>query len=196
MLDPLNDILPLQSSPTNSSASSSDLDSQSTGSFFHDRSTTLGTLMGVTFPAITFRAPSQSRDPNVPLSSATAAATITGRPSRNKTRKNKRSPLELQRRRRWWRLCSDGEAKPASLGEFLEVERKFGGGGFFCHAAAELEGVTVAEEEERREGVNGRMLFADGRVLPPVGSGDDGSTAGILCRFPASLTRICTGGVG
>ncbi|KAM1441294.1 hypothetical protein ACFXTO_009422 [Malus domestica] len=50
-----------------SSVSSSDLDTESTGSFFHDRSTTLGTLMGGSFPAITFRASSQHhrdyRDP-------------------------------------------------------------------------------------------------------------------------------------
>lgn len=37
----------LSGSPSSSSDSSSDLDSQSTGSFFHDRSITLGNIMGV-----------------------------------------------------------------------------------------------------------------------------------------------------
>ncbi|KAM1457007.1 hypothetical protein ACFX13_035092 [Malus domestica] len=29
------------------------------------------------------------------------------------------------RRRRWWRLCQDDGTKPASLEEFLEMERRF-----------------------------------------------------------------------
>lgn len=37
----------LTGSPTSSTDSSSDLDTESTGSFFHDRSITLGTLLGV-----------------------------------------------------------------------------------------------------------------------------------------------------
>ncbi|KAJ6672699.1 hypothetical protein OIU85_013981 [Salix viminalis] len=191
MLDPTNDILLLPpSSPTNSSISSSDLDTESTGSFFHDRSTTLGTLMGVTFPAITFRAPSQHRLP------AAAASANGGEPRRSaKKRRNlTASAVAERRRRRWWSLCRDGGgAKPASLGEFLEVERRFG------DAAAELDGVTVAEQPGNG-GVNGRLLFADGRVLPPADvAGDGGSTssmAGGLWRFPVSLTGICSGGTG
>ncbi|KAI5568747.1 hypothetical protein POPTR_012G045700v4 [Populus trichocarpa] len=195
MLDPTNDILPPPSSPTNSSISSSDLDTESTGSFFHDRSTTLGTLMGVTFPAITFRAPSQHRHPAAASSTVTASANG-GNPRRNtKKRRNlAASSVAERRRRRWWSLCRDGGgAKPASLGEFLEVERRFG------DAAAELEGVMVAEQP-RNGGVNGRLLFADGRVLPPADVVDDGgsssSTAGALWRFPVSLTGICSGGTG
>ncbi|KAJ9162657.1 hypothetical protein P3X46_022413 [Hevea brasiliensis] len=197
MSDPTNDMLPPPSSPTSSSVSSSDLDTESTGSFFHDRSTTLGTLMGVTSTAIAFRAPSQPRDTNsITVAGAGAGSVVsssTGANRNNKKKKNKRAPVELLRRRRWWRLCSDGEAKPASLGEFLEVERRFGDGALYGDAAAELEGVMVAPP---RDGVNGRVLFADGRVLPPAGEIDDGtSTAGILCRFPVSLTGICSGGV-
>ncbi|KAJ6760042.1 hypothetical protein OIU79_024997 [Salix purpurea] len=82
MLDPRNDMLPPPSSPTNSSISSSDLDTESTGSFFHDRSTTLGTLMGVTFPAITFRAPSQQRHPTA-ASSAIDNVVNGGSPGRS-----------------------------------------------------------------------------------------------------------------
>ncbi|KAF5469181.1 hypothetical protein F2P56_013274 [Juglans regia] len=130
--------------------------SESTGSFFHDRSTTLGTLMGVSFPAITFRAPSQHWDPQ-----------------------------------------TDKEAKPASLGEFLKVERRFGDGAFFGAAAAELEGVVVLQQQQQQQqqqhqqrNGNRRLLFADGRVHPPATD----TTAGALCKFPISLSGICSGG--
>ncbi|CAN1127367.1 Uncharacterized protein At3g17950 [Linum perenne] len=91
-----------------------------------------------------------------------------------------------ERRRKWWILCRDAEAKPASLGEFLEVERRYGNAAFFddeyAAAAVEIEG-----------GTRGRALFADGRVLPPaevvVGGGSSSAVAarGAISRFPVSL---------
>ena len=229
MLDPANDLIP-PSSPTISSVSSSDLDTevhyvsfnfsfscsdfefladeewsvpgffgwnlsfgfgsvmQSTGSFFHDRSTSLGTLMGVSFPAITFRAQSQHREAQpVPAASGVAAAGSGG--GGRKSRKVKKAlGLVAERRRRWWRLCRDDAAKPASLGEFLEVERRFGDVAFFG-AAAELEGVVTQPE-------NGRVLFADGRVLPPPQAEESPSTVSSLCRFPVSLTGIFSSSTG
>ncbi|XP_022775129.1 uncharacterized protein At3g17950-like [Durio zibethinus] len=201
MVDPTSDLLPQPSSPTISSVSSSDLDTESTGSFFHDRSTSLGTLMGVSFPAITFRAPSQHHGQMQPTNTGSSS---TG--SKPKKRRALTTPAfgaeRLQRRRsKWWQLCGDGDgnAKPASLGEFLEVERRFGDGAFYG-AAAELEGVMGTPHDEHLEARNGRMLFADGRVLPPPSAGcddDEGkSRAGALCRFPVSLAGICSGGVG
>ncbi|KAL4633037.1 hypothetical protein ACB092_04G092100 [Castanea dentata] len=193
MLDPANEMLPPPSSPTISSVSSSDLDTESTGSFFHDRSTTLGTLMGVSFPAITFRAPSQNRDPHV-----TVSVSVSVSRKAKKTRKSNGGvppQIMVERRRRWWRLCRDEEARPSSLGEFLEVERRFGDGAFFGAAAAELEGGVVVEQPQQNQR-NGRLLFADGRVLPPAPDDQPASTAGALCRFPVSLTGICSGGVG
>ncbi|XP_054784985.1 uncharacterized protein At3g17950 [Prosopis cineraria] len=196
MLDPASELLPAPSSPTISSVSSSDLDTESTGSFFHDRSTTLGTLMGVSFPAITFRATSQHRDPH----SATAGAVPSLGGSRRGVKPNKKNrrakavdaaAVVAERRRRWWSLCRDGDARPAaSLGDFLEVERRFGDGAFYG-TAAELEGMVMGQQRN-----GGRMLFANGRVLPPATDVDDGaSTAGSLCnRFPVSLTGICSGG--
>ncbi|CAK9166749.1 unnamed protein product [Ilex paraguariensis] len=163
---------------------------QSTGSFFHDRSTTLGTLMGVTFPAITFRAPSlsQHRQPTT----NTAVENSVGDAGRRSKKSKKIAAMVTEqrwRRRRWWTLCSDYGSKPSSLGEFLEVERRFGDGAFFG-AAAELEGVDIQPG-------NKRSLFADGRVLPPVDVEEEGSsTAASLCRFPVSLTGICSGGSG
>uniref|UniRef100_A0A2N9IK44 Uncharacterized protein n=1 Tax=Fagus sylvatica TaxID=28930 RepID=A0A2N9IK44_FAGSY len=206
MLDPANEILPPpSSSPTISSVSSSDLDTESTGSFFHDRSTTLGTLMGVSFPSITFRAPSQHRDPHVSVSVSVTRKAKKPRKKKNNHNHNNGVPPQMmvERRRRWWRLCRDDEARPSSLGEFLEVERRFGDGAFFGAAAAELEGVVVEQQSQSQNAdSNGRLLFADGRVLPPTADVDvdvddhDASTAGALCRFPVSLTGICSGGVG
>ncbi|MED6221011.1 hypothetical protein PIB30_050364 [Stylosanthes scabra] len=193
MLDPATELVPPPSSPTISSISSSDLDTESTGSFFHDRSTTLGTLMGVSFPVVTFRAPSQHRRE----SPAAAAAGSRRAASKKKKTANASAAAVAERRRRWWQLCRDGDAGPASLGDFLEVERRFGDVEFYG-AAAELEGIEApAGHGQQRNG--GRVLFADGRVLPPEANVDDdaAAAAGSLCnRFPVSLAGICSGGVG
>ncbi|KAL6545545.1 hypothetical protein OROGR_009419 [Orobanche gracilis] len=159
MLDPAHDAAPPPSSPTVSSVSSSDLDTQSTGSFFHDRSTTLGTLMGVTLQAIAFRVPSQHLHHENPVSGAVKG----GR--RNKKSKKSRAAAARQRRR-WWSLCRDDcDSRRASLGEYLEVERRFGEGGGGCSdwPGAELEEGLVQEITRY-----GRGLFADGRVLAPI----------------------------
>ncbi|XP_022735557.1 uncharacterized protein At3g17950 [Durio zibethinus] len=200
MLDPASDLLPPPSSPTISSVSSSDLDTESTGSFFHDRSTTLGTLMGVSFPAITFRAPSQHHRQTQPTNAGSSSMGSKHKKRRALTTAAFGVERLGRRRRKWWQLCRDGDAKPASLGEYLEVERRFGDGAFYG-AAAELEGVMGTPHDEHQEAMNGRTLFADGRVLPPPSAaGDDNdeetSTAGALRRFPVSLTGICSGGVG
>lgn len=166
MLDPATNLLPPSSSPTTSSISSSDLDTESTGSFFHDRSTTLGTLMGVTF-----RAPSLRRQP-----SAAQPSTVAGLVA-----------VEERRRRRWWLLCGDEEDDEArrtraSLGEFLEVERRFGD-------VATIRRFEGGGTQGRSEGV----LFAEGRVLPPVRAEESPET-GVLCRFPVSIIGICSCG--
>ncbi|KAG8388046.1 hypothetical protein BUALT_Bualt02G0084400 [Buddleja alternifolia] len=171
MFDPSNDPPP-PSSPTISSLSSSDLDTESTGSFFQDRSTTLGTLMGVTLQAITFRASSQHRQPENLVSAVKG-----GRRSINTSRTAEAAAA--RQRRRWWRLCRDvhGSGR-ASLGEYLEVERRFGDGG----AAAELEEGVVQEFPS-----NGRALFADGRVLPPVEVVEESSPVAVgLCTVCCS----------
>ncbi|KAL5814514.1 hypothetical protein ACOSQ4_025155 [Xanthoceras sorbifolium] len=97
-------------SPTSSTDSSSDLDTESTGSFFHDRSITLGSLIGV---SSIFKLSKRS---------------IRGRkPEAVKEKKsNKRSRTWL------FSLCSrdrtDAENvnnnNPPSLGHFLAVERR------------------------------------------------------------------------
>lgn len=140
--------------------------------------------MGVSFPAITFRAPSQHRDPH---SGAGGSKRIASK------KKRRPAAVAAERRRRWWQLCREGDARPASLGDFLEVERRFGDGAFY-DTAVEMEGMVVGHQERN----GGRELFADGRVLPPVGDvGGEESPAVSLCnRFPVSLTGICSGGAG
>ncbi|KAL1821644.1 hypothetical protein ACET3Z_016513 [Daucus carota] len=186
MLDPGNDFLPPPISPSISSPSSSDLDTESTGSFFPDRSTSLGTLMGVSaFPPIIFSTPSHRRN----------AAPPENNPGKSKKRNTKAAVESLLRRRRsWWgRLCSDQELRPSKLGEFLEVERRFGDGAIFS-----VDGVGM-EVGGYDQGINanGRVLFADGRVLPPeTVAGEECSPAanggGGLCRFSVSLPGICS----
>ncbi|XP_020221880.1 uncharacterized protein At3g17950 [Cajanus cajan] len=189
MLDPATELVPPPSSPTISSISSSDLDTESTGSFFHDRSTTLGTLMGVNFPTIAFRVPSQNRNPNSAAEAAGGSRRIAA--AAKKKKKATSTVTAAERRRRWWQLCRDGDSKPASLGEFLEVERRFGDGAFYG-TAAELEGMVAGHQQRN----GSRVLFADGRVLPPPSDVDDGATAAeSLCNmFPVSLAGICSGG--
>ena len=153
--------------------------------------------MGVSFPAIAFRAPSQNHDPNSATAATTAVAAVAMGGSRSdaKSKKTKKAHAAVlvvaERRRRWWRLCRDGDTKSASLGEFLEVERRFGDGAFYG-TAAELEEMVMNPQRS-----HGRALFADGRVLPPAVVDDGASTAGSLCsRFPVLLTGICSGGAG
>lgn len=163
--------------------------------------------MGVTFPAIaTFRAPSRSQSQNHQFEPATTIGLSAANGRRNKKSKKNRATLVAAdeeerrrwRRRRWWKLCrDDGDCRPASLGDFLEVERRFGDGAFFSGATAELEGVAHVDDHHHNPR-NGRLLFADGRVLPPAENDDAESSAtaaGGLCRFSVvSLTSICSGG--
>ncbi|KAK9065973.1 hypothetical protein SSX86_015375 [Deinandra increscens subsp. villosa] len=192
------------SSPTISSVSSSDLDTESTGSFFPDRSITLGALMGVTtsFPAITFRTPPRRRDGTPGMS--TNNRNIVGRRRSNMEtttaglvveRRRNRVRRRRRRRRKWWWLCSGEASKPSSLGEFLEFERRFGAETLFSDA---LMDVNNFSDDHHRSG--GRRLFADGRVLPPppqVSDVNEGTPSiCFLCKFPVLLTAICGGGGG
>ncbi|KAJ9543391.1 hypothetical protein OSB04_023098 [Centaurea solstitialis] len=203
LLDPEMELLPPLSSPTISSiSSSSDLDTESTGSFFHDRSTTLGTLMGVatTFPTITFRVPSHRRDATVTLGSSPPPTTGNVRRRRSNAADlvTERRRRRLRRRRRWWWLCSGEDLKPSSLGEFLEVERRFGEEAVFD--GGDLMNMEVDDRIDRRRANGEGTLFADGRVLPPpqpASDVDDGATAVCsICRFSVSLAGICSGGGG
>ncbi|WOK91929.1 hypothetical protein Cni_G00620 [Canna indica] len=190
-MDRDTDLIP--SSPSNSSLSSSDLDTESTGSFFHDRSTTLGTLMGVTFPE------SAARPARLPSRREHAAADGGDAASRRpKQTASERRRRRNRGRRGWWRLCRDEMAGPTSLGEFLQVERRLAGGevadGHYVFGDA---GGVDAEHVA----VGGGPLFADGRVLPPAPPPErrqrTHQRAESVARLPALLiTGICSGGEG
>ncbi|KAG7582368.1 hypothetical protein ISN44_As08g019720 [Arabidopsis suecica] len=205
------------SSPTISSVSSSDLDTESTGSFFHDRSITLGTLMGFSFTAtmpIPFRASSHRHvSPSVAISRA-SSSNARRHHQRKRPPSNSAETDQRHRRRKWWRFCRDddddaagngihrgtGDSKRSSLGEYLEVERRFGDEAVYGSAEAELDGAVVARYQDQQPGMGERALFADGRVLPPASveavTGEGTPVASALCRFPVSLTGICSGGGG
>lgn len=151
--------------------------------------------MGVSFPVIAFRATSQRHHAD---DGSIVGTPVSSRKSKKPKKKNNTSicssamVVAERRRRRWWRLCRDDGSKSASLGDFLEVERRFGESAFY-DTAAELEGVIMADRNR-----NGRSLFEDGRVLPPPSTDVDDRTdsSGAICRFSVSLTGICSGCVG
>ncbi|GER32955.1 type I restriction enzyme StySPI M protein [Striga asiatica] len=130
--------------------------------------------MGVTLQAITFRASSQNLQQENPASAVSGGRRVANPRGRAEA-------AEARQRRRWWSLCGDDcDAGRASLGQYLEVERRrFGEGG----PAAELEEGLVQDAPR-----NGRALFADGRVLPPaevVEESPPAAAASGLCRFAA-----------
>lgn len=140
--------------------------------------------MGVTFPPISVRVPSRREN---------AAASVAGN-GNPRGRRTKNPPAERRRRqhgRRWWKLCRE-DSRPPSLGEFLEIERRFGDvpeNRIFYGGPAELGGNPAAG--------NG-ALFADGRVLPPpsaaVAAGQ--SPAGAGRGLPVLFHGVCCGGEG
>ncbi|KAK3128885.1 hypothetical protein QOZ80_6BG0467750 [Eleusine coracana subsp. coracana] len=205
------DMIPTSPS-ADSSPSSSDLDTESTGSFFPDRSTTLGTLMGVSAFGGQRRA-----------LGATAVAAAAGEEGdraqrassgeEEEERAGRRGVWRRTRRRRrrrgslggsWWRLCRDdgGVGVPTSLGEFLDMERQLAGADFLCDGAAGGSG---------RDPVAAASLFeADGRVRPPQQQQQPAAAeergrwrllraherSSSLARLPVLLTGICSGGAG
>ncbi|XP_074568855.1 uncharacterized protein At3g17950-like [Curcuma longa] len=185
-MDRDTDFIP--SSPSFSSLSSSDLDTESTGSFFADRSTTLGTLMGVSFPS----SASSSRSARLPSRREHANGGAAAR---------RPKPMAADRRRRhgrrgsWWRLCRDEVSRTTSLGEFLQVERRMSGGdvadGHYVF------GGPAASAAAEHVAVGGGPLFANGRVLPPAPAPARQRRTESMGRLPSLLIPgICSGGEG
>lgn len=167
--------------------------------------------MGFSFTAtmpMPFRASSHRHvSPSVAISRASSSNAR--RHQRKRPPSNSAEP-ERHRRRKWWRFCRDdeddagihrgtGDSKRSSLGEYLEVERRFGDEAVYNSAEAELEG-AVARYQDQQPVLGERALFADGRVLPPASAeavtGEGTPMVSALCRFPVSLTGICSGGGG
>ncbi|XP_009402125.3 uncharacterized protein At3g17950 [Musa acuminata AAA Group] len=157
-MDPDTYLIP--SSPSDDSISSSDLDTESTASFFPDRSTTLGSLMGVTYAeaaAHSMRLPSWREHGG---GGGTTAGEAERRPKPRAAEKRRRRVR--WGRRRLWRLCGNDMAGPTSLGEFLQRERRMAGG------SDGAEGIYDFGGPAEHVAVGGEALFADGRVLPPA----------------------------
>ncbi|MFS7934588.1 hypothetical protein Hanom_Chr05g00393341 [Helianthus anomalus] len=173
----------LSGSPTLTSVSSSDLDTQSTGSFFHDKSITLGNLLGVSSIVELSRRSLGSRRRVV-------SETITlGRNGRSNT-KSKTWCLKFC-------LCPRDNIdvdiarnNTVPLGRFLEVERRAAQG----HRRDQHGPMVVGPHElalpDQPFGEIPNSLFVDGRIAPPVqsspGSGSDsnGRKEGRRSRTP------------
>ncbi|XP_059430590.1 uncharacterized protein At3g17950-like [Corylus avellana] len=146
----------LTGSPTSSTASSSDLDTQSTGSFFHDKSITLGSLIGVS-SILEF-----------------SRRSIRGRKTEpSKDKKSTKSRI-------WFfSLClrdssSTDDARrgnnASSLGHFLAVERRAAD-----DYRRNLENPSVIGPDElalAQPFAEPNSLFVDGRVAPPQTGSD------------------------
>uniref|UniRef100_A0ACD6ANJ7 Uncharacterized protein n=1 Tax=Avena sativa TaxID=4498 RepID=A0ACD6ANJ7_AVESA len=201
----LDDEMMPYSPSADSSPSSSDLDTESTGSFFPDRSTTLGTLMGVS----AFGGGGQRRSTRAAPGDTNERPTT--RAAQEEGQGRRAGGWRRRRRRRgvgsWWRLCRDDPGGPPTrLGEFLDMERQLAGADFLCDGGGGG-GPPVPEAAS----VAATALFEDGRVRPPQQQRDappeergrwrlqraaaDGSSSS-LARLPVLLTGICSGGAG
>ncbi|XP_019706192.1 uncharacterized protein [Elaeis guineensis] len=134
------------------SITSSDLDTESTGSFFHDRSITLGSLIGIkSILELSSRSLRRSR--------------------KQDTSRGKRSHANNT----WFSLCTKAQLKSEktrnapSLGHFLEVERRASNG----HRrnrnpiTYELDGLP-----ENQSNAAPNSLFANGLIVPPQVDGN------------------------
>ncbi|MBA0774489.1 hypothetical protein Gotri_009696 [Gossypium trilobum] len=161
----------LTASSTSSADSSSDLDTQSTGSFFHDKSVTLGSLIGVSSI--------------LELSKRSVKGRKTEAPREKRSNNNNRSKVGL------FSLCSrdstDAEDVDApSLGHFLTVERRAAGEYRRNHSPT----TTVYGPDElalAQPNSESNTLFVNGCVAPPRTSSyhaaDDDNNYGVPVLF-------------
>lgn len=147
----------LTGSPTSSTDSSSDLDTESTGSFFHDKSITLGSLIGV---SSIFELSKRS---------------LRGRKAEAVAVKEKKSG---NKSRSWlFSLCprdtTDAEdvdrKNPPSLGHFLAVERRAATNGCRRNQSPNLYGPDD-QMAMAQPSLESNSLFINGRIAPPRAS--------------------------
>ncbi|MFQ6638787.1 hypothetical protein Gotur_014885, partial [Gossypium turneri] len=167
----------LTASPTSSADSSSDLDTQSTGSFFHDKSVTLGSLIGVSSI--------------LELSKRSVKGRKTEAPREKRSNNNNRSKVGL------FSLClrdsTDAEDVDApSLGHFLTVERRAAGEYRRNHSPT----TTVYGPDElalAQPNSESNTLFVNGCVAPPQTSSyhaaDDDNNYGVPVLFSCMCGR-------
>ncbi|XVF05513.1 hypothetical protein REPUB_Repub05bG0178600 [Reevesia pubescens] len=149
----------LTGSPTSSTDSSSDLDTESTGSFFHDKSITLGSLIGV--------------------SSILELSKRSVRGRKAETTRDKRSNNNNNRSKVWlFSLCSRDNTdadqnvnanNAPSLGHFLAVERRA--------ARSHSPTTHIYGPDEFALAQPSNSLFVNGCVAPPQSSSCPGADA-------------------
>ncbi|WVZ73769.1 hypothetical protein U9M48_022045 [Paspalum notatum var. saurae] len=193
------DMIP--SSPSaETSPSSSDIATESTGSFFRDRSTTLGTLMGVSLAD-----EEQGQDHHQSGSDAAGegpAGTPRAPAHEGEGWRWRRRWRHKHRRWRsagggWWRLCRDDARVPTSLGHFLDMEKQVSDAGLLCGDGAGESDATPAVA----------AVFENGSARPPAAGvaveergrwklrrPAQGPSSSSLARLPVLLTAICSGG--
>ncbi|KAL5581014.1 hypothetical protein UlMin_013456 [Ulmus minor] len=172
-------------SPTCSTDSSSDLDTESTGSFFHDKSITLGSLIGVTSILELSRRSLRGRK------------TEASKENKNKT-KSRTWLFSLCTRNSSTDVVESGSNNAPSLGHFLAVERKATNG---CRRNQSPVIYGPDELALAQPGTGQNSLFVDGRVAPPQlspSSGTDldrrrngGLDNGIGCGFSLLFSCMC-----
>ncbi|CAL4885224.1 unnamed protein product [Urochloa decumbens] len=194
----------IPSSPSaETSTSSSDIATESTGSFFRDRSTTLGTLMGVSL-ADEEPGPVQGHQPGRDAGERTGTETPRA-PAHEGEGWRWRGRWRRRRWRGatgggggWWRLCRDDDRVPTSLGHFLDMERQLAGAGLLCDDGA----------VERDAAAASPVLEDDGGVRPSASAAGAAAeetgrwklrrpaqgTSSSLARLPVLLTAIYSGG--
>ncbi|KAF7090891.1 hypothetical protein CFC21_093570 [Triticum aestivum] len=175
-----NDAGMIPSSPSaESSSSSSDIDTESTCSFFRDRSTTLGTLMGVSL------ADGEDRPPET--QQAAGEQERPREPAPGEEGWTWRRRWRPRRGASWWRLCRDDVGGTTSLAHFLHMERQLSGDGGE---------VTVPLFENGRvlpsSSATAAAVVEDQRAKWKLRRSAQGSLS--LARLPVLLTGICSGG--
>lgn len=138
----------LTGSPTSSTDSSSNLDTESTGSFFHDKSITLGSLIGVS-----------------------SILELSRRSIRGRKSEVSRGKKTTYRSKTWlFSLCSrastDAVNNPSSLGQFLALERA--GNEYRMNQNPEMYGPDELGLAQPVAETN--SLFINGCVAPPQSS--------------------------
>ncbi|KAG2661337.1 hypothetical protein PVAP13_1KG499700 [Panicum virgatum] len=169
---------------------------QSTGSFFRDRSTTLGTLMGV---SLADEEPGQAQDHQPGRDAGDGTETPRAPAHEEEGRRWRRR----WRRRRWrsagagwWRLCRDDARTPTSLGHFLDMERQLTGAGLLCgdDGAGETDAAAVSPVSETDGRVRVRPAAAEESGGWKLRRPAQGTSSSSLARLPVLLTAICSGG--
>ncbi|XP_026413589.1 uncharacterized protein At3g17950-like isoform X1 [Papaver somniferum] len=139
-------------SPSFSTDSSSDLDTESTGSFFHDKSITLGSLIGVS-----------------------SILEFSRRSIRGRRAESIRSKKKIKSKTWLFSLCSkpsdtyvENVTSPPSLGQFLQVERKAANN---CRRNQRPRNYEHGEFVQPDQMVSeSNPLFVNGVVAPPRSS--------------------------